>query len=115
MSSEYEEFINSQKKVSNEGIETNKNKESNSEIIRRLDLVLKKLEGIEEHLGINTKTIYDDMKPAYSVKDTAAILGCSQHKVRQYIKYDMLETFKVGSKKMVHSKSITKLIKENQN
>ena len=114
MSSEYEEFMNSQKKVSNDSIGTNKNKVSNSEIIRKLNLMLKKLEGIEEHLGIKTKTIYDDMKPAYSVKDTAAILGCSQHKVRQYIKYDMLETFKVGSKKMIDSKSIKKIIKENQ-
>ena len=35
MSSEYEEFMNSQKKVSNDSIGTNKNKVSNSEIIRR--------------------------------------------------------------------------------
>ena len=45
------------------------------------------------------KTIYDDMEPSYSIKDTATILGCSPQKVRQYIKYNMLESFRVGYKK----------------
>ena len=79
----------------------------------KLDLILEKLENIEKHLGIYKKTIYDDMKPTYSIKDTATILGCTPHKVRQYIKYNMLETFRVGYKKMVSSESIKKLIKNN--
>ena len=79
----------------------------------KLDLILEKLENIEKHLGIYKKTIYDDMQPSYSIKDTATILGCTPHKVRQYIKYNMLESFKVGYKKMVVSKSIKKLIKNN--
>lgn len=80
---------------------------------QKLDLILKKLENIEKHLGIYEKTIFDDMEPSYSIKDAATILGCSPQKVRQYIKYNMLESFKVGHKKMVRSESIKKLIKHH--
>ena len=80
---------------------------------QKLDLILEKLENIEKHLGIYEKTIYDDMEPSYSIKDTATILGCSPQKVRQYIKYNMLESFRVGYKKMVRSESIKKLIKHH--
>ena len=76
----------------------------------RLDFILEKLENIEKHLGIYKKTIYDDMQPSYTIKDTATILGCTPYKVRQYIKYNMLDSFKTGYKKMVCSKSIKKLI-----
>ena len=76
----------------------------------KLDLILEKLENIEKHLGIYKKTIYDDMQPSYTIKDTATILGCTPYKVRQYIKYNMLDSFKTGYKKMVCSKSIKKLI-----
>ena len=76
----------------------------------RLDLILEKLENIEKHLGIYKKTIYDDMQPSYTIKDTATILGCTPYKVRQYIKYNMLDSFKTGYKKMVCSESIKKLI-----
>ena len=80
------------------------------EIEDKLDLILARLENIEKHLGIYKKTIYDDMQPSYTIKDTATILGCTPHKVRQYIKYNMLDSFKTGYKKMVCSKSIKKLI-----
>ena len=112
MSRDYEEFMNSQiKKDKVINIESTKlNKQNHDD---KLDLILERLEKIEKHLGIETKTIYDDMKPAYSVKDTATILSCSPHKVRQYIKYNMLESFKVGYKKMISSESIKKLIKNN--
>ena len=53
------------------------------------------------------------MAEAYSIKDTAKILGCSEIKVRQYIKYEMLDSFKVGHKRMIKSKAIKKLIKQN--
>ena len=76
----------------------------------KLDLILEKLENIEKHLGIYKKTVYDDMQPSYTIKDTATILGCTPYKVRQYIKYNMLDSFKTGYKKMVCSKSIKKLI-----
>ena len=76
----------------------------------KLNLILEKLENIEKHLGIYKKTIYDDMQPSYTIKDTATILGCTPYKVRQYIKYNMLDSFKTGYKKMVCSKSIKKLI-----
>ena len=76
----------------------------------KLDLILEKIENIEKHLGIYKKTIYDDMQPSYTIKDTATILGCTPYKVRQYIKYNMLDSFKTGYKKMVCSKSIKKLI-----
>jgi hypothetical protein len=112
MSKDYEEFMSSQKtkeKVTDiKTTEINKHGDD-----KRLDLILKKLENIEKHLGIYTKTIYDDMKPAYSVKDAATILGCTPQKVRQYIKYNMLDSFRVGYKKMVRSESIKKLIQNN--
>ena len=78
----------------------------------KLDLILEKLENIEKHLGIYKKTIYDDMQPSYTIKDTATILGCTPYKVRQYIKYNMLDSFKAGYKQMVCSKSIKKMIKD---
>ena len=79
----------------------------------KLDLILEKLENIEKQLGMYKKTIFDDMQPSYTIGDTASILGCTPHKVRQYIKYNMLESFRVGYKKMVVSESIKKLIKYN--
>jgi predicted transcriptional regulator len=80
----------------------------------KLDLILKKLEVIEKHLDIKPRTIYDEMSEAHSVKDTAKILGCTEVRVRQYIKWDMLKTFKVGKKPMVISGSIKKLIDDNK-
>jgi AraC-like DNA-binding protein len=79
----------------------------------KLDIILQKLEAIEKHLNIQSKTIYDDMAEAYSIKDTAKILGCSETKVRQYIKYEMLDSFKIGHKRMIKSKAIKRLIKQN--
>lgn len=84
------------------------------EMDEKLDLILKKLEAIEKHLDIKPKTIYDDMLEAYSIKDTAKILGCTEVKVRQYIKWDMLKTFKVGRQPKVISSSLKKLIDDNQ-
>ena len=79
----------------------------------KLDIILQKLEAIEKHLNIQSKTIYDDMAEAYSIKDTAKILGCSETKVRQYIKYEMLDSFKVGHKRMIKSVAIKEFIKLN--
>ena len=79
----------------------------------KLDLILQKLEAIEKHLDIEPKTIYDNMEEAHSIKDSAKILGCSETKVRQYIKYEMLDSFKVGHKRMIKSESIKRLIKAN--
>ena len=79
----------------------------------KLDIILQKLEAIEKHLNIQSKTIYDDMGEAYSIKDTAKILGCSETKVRKYIKYEMLDSFKVGHRRMIKSKAIKKFIKLN--
>ena len=83
-------------------------------LIKKIDLIFQKLENIEKHLGIEDKTIYDNMEPSYSIKDTAIILGCSPNKVRQYIKYNMLDSFKTGYKKMVCSESIKKLINNHK-
>lgn len=79
----------------------------------KLDLILQKLENIENHLGIK-KTLYDQMKEAYSIADTAKILGCTQRKTRQFLEWDMLESFKIGKKKMITSSSIKKLIDEHK-
>ena len=69
-------------------------------------------EALAEHLGVG-KTIFDRMREAYSVKDTAAILGCSQSKVRQYMKYRILQGLKIGHKSMITSTSIKELIHNN--
>ena len=79
----------------------------------KLDIILEKIEAIEKHLNIQSKSIYGDMAEAYSIKDTAKILGCSETKLRKYIKFEMLDTFKVGHRRMIKSKSIKKLIKQN--
>ena len=81
----------------------------------KLDLILQKLEKIEKQLNIEPKTIYDNMSETYSVKETSKILGCSEKKVRQYIEYEMLDSFRVGHKRMIKSESIKQLIKHNSN
>ena len=83
------------------------------ESMDKLDLILQKLEAIEKQLNIEPKTIYDNMSETYSVKETSKILGCPEKKVRQYIKYEMLDSFKVGHKRMIKSESIKKLIEDN--
>ncbi len=80
---------------------------------QKLDLIIQKLENIEAHLGIK-RTICDQMHEAYTVSDTAKILGCTQRKTRQYIAWGMLETFQIGKKKMITSPSIKKLISEHK-
>ena len=54
------------------------------------------------------------MKPAYDINETAKILGCTSSKVRKYIEFNFLETFKIGHKKMIITKSIEKLIEDNK-
>ena len=85
------------------------------ESMDKLDLILQKLEAIEKKLNIEPKSIYDNMAEAHSVKETSKILGCSEKKVRQYIEYEMLDSFKVGYKRMIKSDSIKELIKHNSN
>jgi hypothetical protein len=71
MSNEYEDFLKSQtSKGTSDVKEINKIFEVDNKLSNKLDTILQKLENIEKHLGIETKTIYDDMKPAYSLKDT---------------------------------------------
>ena len=85
------------------------------ESMDKLDLILQKLETIEKQLNIEPKTIYDNMSETYSVKETSKILGCSEKKVRQYIEYEMLDSFKFGHRRMIKSESIKELIKHNIN
>ncbi|MDC0529143.1 helix-turn-helix domain-containing protein [Gammaproteobacteria bacterium] len=114
MSSEYEEFMSSEKNK-RKSSKTIKQGLAKDDISEKLNLILKKLEAIEENLGITSKTIYDDMKPTYSIKETAAILGCTSQKVRKYVEYNMLDSIKVGHKVMVESESIKKLVNDNKN
>jgi hypothetical protein len=86
----------------------------------KLNLILKKLEAIEEHLGLKTKpisipetsskSIYDDMEVGYSVKDTAKILGCSINKVRNLQNIGALNSYMLGRQKMITSDSIKNVI-----
>ena len=79
----------------------------------KLDQILERLDIIESSLGIKKPSLWDNLKPLYNVTDTAKLLGCSVSKVRQYLKYGMLESVSLGHRKMVSSKSIKKLYKDN--
>ena len=80
---------------------------------QKLDLILKKLEEIEAHLDIKPRSLYDNLKPVLTVADAAELLGCNQTKVRQYVKWKMLDSFKVGHKIMIVTSSLRELIQIN--
>jgi hypothetical protein len=82
-------------------------------IEHKLDLILQRLEVIESNLGIKPKSLYDNLKPTVSIADAAKLMGCNQTKVRQYITWNMLETFKVGGRRMIISTSLRELIESN--
>ena len=82
-------------------------------IEHKLDLILQRLEIIEINLGIKYKSLFDNLQPTLTVEDAAKLMGCTQPKIRQYIKWNMLETFKVGGHRMILSSSLTELIKSN--
>ena len=48
-----------------------------------------------------------------TVADAAELLGCNQTKVRQYVKWKMLDSFKVGHKIMIVTSSLRELIQIN--
>ena len=79
----------------------------------KLDQILERLDVIESSLGIKKPSLWDNLKPLYNVTDTAKLLGCSVSKVRKYLKFGMLESVSLGHRKMVSSKSIEKLYKDN--
>jgi hypothetical protein len=86
----------------------------------KLNLILKKLDAIEEHLGLkakskpepepSSKSMYDDMEVGYTVKDTAKILGCSINKVRKLQNIGALTSYMIGRQKMIASDSIKNVI-----
>ena len=82
-------------------------------IEHKLDLILQRLEIIEINLGIKSKSLFDNLQPTLTVEDAAKLMGCTQPKIRQYIKWNMLETFKVGCRRIIVSSSLTELIKSN--
>ncbi|MDA9876192.1 helix-turn-helix domain-containing protein [Gammaproteobacteria bacterium] len=84
-------------------------------IEHKLDLILQRLEVIESNLGIKSKSLFDNLQPTVTVEDAAKLMGCTQPKIRQYIKWNMLETFKVGGRRMIVSGSLADLIKSNAN
>ena len=89
--------------------------ENMSEIEEMLKAILKKIDVIEKHLDIKPKSLFDNLQPTVTVADAAKLMGCTQPKIRQYIKWNMLETFKVGSRRMIVSSSLVDLIKSNAN
>ncbi len=82
-------------------------------IEHKLDLILQRLEIIEINLGIKSKSLFDNLQPTVTVADAAKLMGCMTPKIRQYIKWNMLETFKVGSRRMIISSSLRELIDLN--
>jgi len=85
-----------------------------SSIEEKLNEIFSRLDEIEKRVGIQPKTLSDYMDEAYSVKDASKILGCTMVKVRQYIKYNFLDTFRVGQKVMITSESLKRLIENNK-
>ena len=79
-------------------------------IEKKIDEIFSRLDEIEKRVGIQPKKLSDFMDEAYSVKDASKILGCTMEKVRQFIKYDFLDTFRVGRKIMITSESIKNVI-----
>ncbi len=89
--------------------------ENMSEIEEMLKAILKKIDAIEKHLDIKPKSLFDNLQPTVTVGDAAKLMGCTQPKIRQYIKWNILETFKVGGRRMIVSSSLVDLIKSNAN
>ena len=54
----------------------------------KLDLILQRLEIFEINLGIKSKSLFDNLQPTVTVAvaDAAKLMGCTQSKIRQYIK-----------------------------
>ena len=87
--------------------------ESKSEIEGILKAILQRINVIEKHLDIKPKSLFDNLQPTVTVADAAKLMGCNTTKIRQYIKWNMLETFKVGSRRMIISSSLSELIDLN--
>lgn len=83
-------------------------------IEKKIDEIFSRLDEIEKRVGIQPKKLSDFMDEAYSVKDASKILGCTMEKVRQFIKYDFLDTFRVGRKIMITSESIKRLMENHK-
>ena len=81
---------------------------------KKIDEIFSRLDEIEKRVGIQPKKLSDFMDEAYSVKDASKILGCTMEKVRQFIKYDFLDTFRVGRKIMITSESIKRLMENHK-
>jgi hypothetical protein len=83
-------------------------------IEKKIDEIFSRLDEIEKRVGIQPKKLSDFMDEAYSVKDASKILGCTMEKVRQFIKYDFLDTFRVGRKITITSESIKRLMENHK-
>jgi hypothetical protein len=43
----------------------------------KLDLILKRLDIIEMNLGIQPKSLFDNLQPTVTVADAAKLMGCT--------------------------------------
>ena len=84
-----------------------------TQLEKKIDLVISKLEKIERALNITNTSLWENLLPLYNVKDTAKLLGCSESRVRKYLQFGMLKEVRLERKKMVCSKSIQKVYKDN--
>lgn len=79
----------------------------------KLDQILSRLDELEKIVGIQPKKLSDFIEESYSIKDASKLLGCSMEKVRKYIKFNFLDTFKIGRKIMITSESLKRLMKNH--
>ena len=82
-------------------------------IEKKLDEIFSRLDEIEKKVGVQPKKLSDFLEESYSIKDASKVLGCSITKVRQFIKYEFLDTFKIGQKIIITSESLKRLMKNN--
>jgi len=84
------------------------------DVNEKLDEILRRIEGIEEHLNIKPPKSKYKLKPLYTVEDAAKFLGCSKPQVRKYLQFGMLKKFRVGHRVMVESDSMLKVFEDNR-
>jgi len=82
-------------------------------IEQKLDQILSRLDEVEKMVGIQPRKLSDFIEGSYSIKDASKLLGCSMEKVRKYIKFNFLDTFKIGRKIMITSESLKRLMENH--
>ena len=86
-----------------------------SSIEEKLNEIFSRLDEIEKRVGIQPKNVIRfSWKKHTLLRMHQKFLVAAMVKVRQYIKYNFLDTFRVGQKVMITSESLKRLIENNK-